>query len=154
MLRIYVRQGCSMDLWHHICMCPRGEGAKEISSFIWLLIIISQLATDCFTGAVNHQANPRTHNISHLYHNHADYTWNEKCGDLSSRMIGTWPKVDTTLILPLMKYYTQIHPALQPIPAHSTLELCLWWLALDRDIPVTSHAGVSQPSKWYIPIDS
>ena len=37
--------------------------------------------------------------------------------------------------------YTQIHPALQQIPAHSTLELCLWWLALDKDI--TSHVGAS-----------
>ena len=30
--------------------------------------------------------------------------------------------------------YTQIHPALQQIPAHSTPELCLRWLALDRDM--------------------
>ena len=38
-------------------------------------------------------------------------------------------------------HYSQIHPALQQIPAHSTLELCLWWLALDRDI--TSRVGAS-----------
>ena len=31
-------------------------------------------------------------------------------------------------------HYSQIHPALQQIPTHSTLELCLLWLALDRDI--------------------
>ena len=38
-------------------------------------------------------------------------------------------------------HYSQIHPALQHIPTHSTLGLCLWWLALDRDI--TSHIGAS-----------
>ena len=38
-------------------------------------------------------------------------------------------------------YYNHIHPALQQIPAHSTLELCSRWLALDRDI--TSHVGAS-----------
>ena len=41
----------------------------------------------------------------------------------------------------LQVYYSQIHPALQQIPAHSTPELCLWWLTLDRDI--TSHVGAS-----------
>ena len=39
------------------------------------------------------------------------------------------------------RHYSQIHPTLQQIPAHSTLELCLWWLALDRDI--TAHIGAS-----------
>ena len=28
------------------------------------------------------------------------------------------------LLGPLLYYYSQIHPALQQIPAHSTLELC------------------------------
>ena len=37
--------------------------------------------------------------------------------------------------------YSQIHPALQLISPHSTLELCLWWLAFDRDI--TSHVEAS-----------
>ena len=38
-------------------------------------------------------------------------------------------------------HYSQNHPALQQMPAHSTLELCLWWLALNRDI--TTHVGAS-----------
>ena len=38
-------------------------------------------------------------------------------------------------------HYSQIHPALQQISAHSILELCLWWLTLDGDI--TSHIGAS-----------
>ena len=40
-----------------------------------------------------------------------------------------------SLEIPHMEWpYSQIHPALQQIPTHSTLELCLWWLALIRDI--------------------
>ena len=37
--------------------------------------------------------------------------------------------------------YSQIHPPLQQIPTHITLELCLCWVARDGDI--TSHVGAS-----------
>ena len=50
-------------------------------------------------------------------------------------------------------YYSQIHPALQQIPAHSTLEhFACDWLALDWDI---SCGQLTSPNMWrYIPIES
>ena len=51
------------------------------------------------------------------------------------------PVWNIILIFVFITHYSEIHPALQQIPAHSTLELCLCWLALDRDI--VSHVGAS-----------
>ena len=47
------------------------------------------------------------------------------------------------------KNYTQIHPALQQIPTHSTLELCLRLVSFD-----ISFGRLTSPVWCYIPIES
>ena len=49
-------------------------------------------------------------------------------------------------------HYSQIHPALQQIPATALLSFACDWLALARDI---SFGRLSSPNVWrYIPIES